>query len=212
MDNVDTDLKARLTTIETKQPLIISTPIYHVKSVYADSSGFIDYIPSTVSNVSPYTGFYYKNNLNEKVNWYIGPDLNMSVGDLQGLMLNFYNVSATTGLGTPFIAVYTKTDTLTPNAGSWYKSRKTFAIDYQSAVSINTSYSLLCDLKSLTYSPQAYGHTKVNATTIPGNDKGSFLDSEQILFFSIGTSSNSSAGLFEFIASKFTILTSSSSN
>jgi len=76
---------------------------------------------------------------------------------------------------------------------------------------INTSYALLANLKSLPYDPIAYGATKVNATTIPGNDKGPFVDSEQILFFSIGTASNSAAGLFEFIASKFTILTAKSS-
>jgi hypothetical protein len=47
---------------------------------------------------------------------------------------------------------------------------------------------------------------------IAGNDKGTFADSEQILFFSVGTSSNSAAGLFEFIAGKFTVLTASASN
>jgi hypothetical protein len=211
LEAVDTTLKARLTTIESKQPLIISTPVYHVPSVYADSTGRIDYIPASVSAVTPYSGFYYKNNLNQKVNWYIGPDVGLTVGDIKGLMLNFYNVSAVSGLGCPFIAVYTKTDTVTPNAASWYKSRKTFAVDYTATTTINTSYALLADLKSLTYDPLAYGHTKVNATTIPGNDKGNYADSEQILFFSISTASNSAAGLFEFIASKFTVLTSKSS-
>jgi hypothetical protein len=211
LEAVDVTLKARLTTIESKQPLIISTPIYHVPSVYADSTGRIDYIPASVSAVTPYSGFYYKNNLNQKVNWYIGPDVGLTVGDIKGLMLNFYNISAVTGLGCPFVAVYTKTDTVTPNAASWYKSRKTFSVEYTSTTTINTSYALLADLKGLTYDPLAYGHTKVTASTIPGNDKGSFADSEQILFFSVGTASNSAAGLFEFIASKFTILTSKAS-
>jgi len=211
LEAVDVTLKARLTTIESKQPLIISTPIYHVPSVYADSTGRIDYIPASVSAVTPYSGFYYKNNLNQKVNWYIGPDVGATVKDIKGLMLNFYNISAVTGLGCPFVAVYTKTDTVTPNAASWYKSRKTFAVDYTATTTINTSYALLADLKGLTYDPSAYGHTKVTATTIPGNDKGNFADSEQILFFAISTASNSAAGLFEFIASKFTILTSKSS-
>lgn len=211
LEAVDVTLKARLTTIESKQPLIISTPIYHVQSVYADSTGRIDYIPASVSAVTPYSGFYYKNNLNQKVNWYIGPDVGLTVGDIKALMLNFYNVSATSGLGCPFVAVYTKTDTITPNAASWYKSRKTFSVEYTSTTTINTPYALLADLKGLTYDPSAYGHTKVTASTIPGNDKGNFSDSEQILFFSIGTASNSAAGLFEFIASKFTILTSKSS-
>ena len=99
---------------------------------------------------------------------------------------------------------------MTTNAASWYKSRKTFAYDYTASASANTSYALLANLKSLTYDPLAYNHIKVTATTIPGNDKGPFADAEQILFFSIGTSSNSAAGLFEFIASKFTILTAKS--
>lgn len=101
-------------------------------------------------------------------------------------------------------------DSVTSNAGSWYKSRKTFSYTYTDTATINTSYALLANLKSLPYDPIAYAHTKVNATTIQGNDKGNFADSEQILTFSIGTSSNSAAGLFEFIASKFTILTSKS--
>jgi hypothetical protein len=212
LDAVDQTLKNRLNVIEAKQPLIISIPIYHVPAVYADSTGRADYIPASVSAVTSYSGLYYKNNLNEKINWYIPPDNNLTVGDIKAFMLNFYNVSAVTGLGCPFVAVYTKTDTVTPNAASWYKSRKTFSVNYTSTTTINTSYALLADLKGLTYDPSAYGHTKVNASTIPGNDKGSFADSEQILFFSIGTSSNSVAGLFEFIASKFTILTASASN
>lgn len=211
LEAVDVLLKARIKTIEDKQPNIISIPIHHVPSVYADSSGRADYIPASVSAITPYSGFYYRNLLNQKVNWYIQPDVGLTVGDIKGLMLNFYNVSATSGLGCPFVACYTKTDTLTPNASSWYKSRKTFSYDYTASATVNTSYALLADLKSLTYDPLAYGHTKVSATTIPGNDKGPFADSEQILFFSIGTSSNSAEGLFEFIASKFTVLTAKAS-
>jgi hypothetical protein len=210
LETVDITLKARLKIIEEKQPIVNTIPIYHVQSVFADSTGRATYIPASVSAVTPYTGFYYKNELNQKVNWYIGPDVGLTVGDLKGIMLNFYNVSATTGLGCPFVACYTKIDSVTPNAASWYKSRKTFAYDYTAPATINTPYALLADLKSLTYDPLAYGHTKVTATTIPGNDRGPFDDSEQILFFSVGTSSNSAEGLFEFIASKFTILTAKS--
>ena len=126
-------------------------------------------------------------------------------------MFNFYNVSAITGLGCPFFSVYTQPDSLTPNAASWYKSRKTFSIDYNATTTISTSYALLADLQSVPYSPLAYGHVKINATTISGNDKGNFADTEKILFYSIGTSSNSVAGLFEFVASKFTIYTDKAS-
>jgi hypothetical protein len=210
LEAVDITLQNRLNEIETKQPIIIGIPIYYVPSLYADSTGRADYIPASVSAVTPYTGLYYKNNLNEKINWYIGND-GQSVGDIKAVMLNFYNVSALTGLGTPFINVYTKIDNITPNAASWYKSRKTFSIDYTATTTINTAYALLADLKSVPYSPLAYGHVKVNATTIPANDKGNFADDEKILFFAISTSSNSAAGLFEFIASKFTIYTDKAS-
>ena len=210
LETVDVTLKARLKVIEEKQPIINTIPIYHVQSVFADSTGRATYIPASISAVTPYSGFYYKNELNQKVNWYIGPDVGLTVGDLKGLMLNFYNVSATSGLGCPFVVCYTKIDSVTPNAASWYKSRKTFAYDYTAPATINTPYALLADLKSLTYDPLAYNHTKVTATSIPGNDKGPFADAEQILFFAISTASNSAAGLFEFIASKFTILTAKS--
>jgi len=210
LETVDVTLKARLLLIENKQPIINSIPIYHVQSVYADSTGRATYIPQSVSAVTPYSGLYYKNEVNQKINWYIQPDVGLTVGDLKGLMLNFYNISAITGLGCPFINVYTKIDSVTPNPASWYNSRKTLSVDYTASTTVNTSYALLANLKSLTYDPLAYGHTKVIATSIPGNDKGLFADAEQILFFSIGTSSNSAAGLFEFIASKFTVLTAKS--
>ena len=210
---VDNATIARVTTLENKQPLIISTPLYNVASVYADSSGSVDYIPQALTAVTPYSGFYYKNNLNEKVNWYVQPDIGLTVGDIKLLMLNLYNVSATTGQGIPFISVYTKTDNITPNAASWYKSRKTYMIDYANVTpTINTQYSLKATLKPVNYSPSAWGHNKLDAVTIAGNDKGSFADSESVLFFSIGTSSNSQAGLFEFIASKFTVITASATN
>lgn len=210
LDAVDQTLKGRLNVIESKQPIIISVPIYHVKSVYADSTGRADYIPASVSDITSYSGLYYKNQLNQKINWYI-PNGNLTIGDIKALMFNFYNVSATSGLGCPFYAVYTAMDSVTPNAGSWYKSRKTFSINYTDTTTINTSYALLTNLKNISYDPIAYGHTKINSSTIPGNDRGTFADSEKLLTIAISTSSNSAAGLFEFIAGKFTIYTDLSS-
>jgi hypothetical protein len=203
--------EAKIDSLEKKQPMIITQPIYHVPSVYADSQQMIDYIPAAVSAATPYSGFYYKNEVNKKVNWYLAGSAGMKVKDIKGLMLNFYNVSSISGLGCPFFSAYTKKDNLTPNAGSWYKSRRTYAYDYTASATASTAYALLADLKSLPYSPIAWNHTKVASSSIPGNDKGTFDDEEEIMFFSVGTSSNSAAGLFEFIASKFTIFTSDSS-
>jgi hypothetical protein len=199
--------EAKIDVLEKKQPIIVSQPIYHVASVFADSQQMIDYIPASVSSVTPYSGFYFKNEVNKKINWYLAGYAGMKVKDIRGLMLNFYNVIATTGLGCPFFTAYTKTDALTPNGSSWYKSRKTFSVEYTSATTPSTAYNLLANLKSLPYTPIAWNHKKVDSVGIPSNDKGLFADEEEVLFFSIGTSSNSAAGLFEFIASKFTIFT-----
>jgi len=200
--------EAKIKVIEDKQPIIISQPIYNVASVFADSQQMIDYIPATVSAVTPYSGFYFKNEVNKKCNWYLAGSAGMKVKDIKAIMLNFYNVSATTGLGCPFFNVYTKTDTVTANAASWYKSRKTFSVEYTSATTSSTAYNLLANLKSIPYTPIAWNHKSISAVGIPLNDKGLFADEEEILFFSVGTASNSAAGLFEFIASKFTIFTS----
>jgi hypothetical protein len=200
--------EAKIEVLEKKQPIIVSQPIYHVASVYADSQQMIDYIPASISAVTPYSGFYFKNEVNKKINWYLAGSAGMKVKDVKAIMFNFYNVTATTGLGCPFFSAYTKTDTVTANAASWYKSRKTFSIEYTSATTPSTAYNLLANLKSIPYTPIAWNHKKVDAVGIPANDKGPFADEEEILFFSIGTASNSASGLFEFIASKFTIFTS----
>jgi len=200
--------EAKIKVIEEKQPIIISQPIYNVASVFADSQQMIDYIPAAVSAVTPYSGFYFKNEVNKKCNWYLAGSAGMKVKDIKGLMLNFYNVTSTTGLGCPFFTAYTKTDAVTPNGSSWYKSRKTFSVEYTSATTPSTAYNLLANLKSIPYTPIAWNHKSVSAVGIPLNDKGLFADEEEILFFSVGTASNSAAGLFEFIASKFTIFTS----
>lgn len=202
--------EAKIDVLEKKQPIIVSQPIYATTpAVYADSAlDCFTYIPASLLAVTSYSGIYVQNTANKKINFYIPPDKNMTVADLKGLMLSYYNNSSTlTGLAQPFVAVYTKTDALTANAASWYKSRKTFCYEYTSPAIKGESYALFANLKSLPYDPVAYAHTKVAASSIPGNDKGPFADSEQILFFSIGTASNSAAGLFDCIISKFSCFT-----
>lgn len=202
--------EAKIEVLEKRQPIIVSQPIYATTpAVYADSAlDCFTYIPASLLAVTSYSGIYVQNTANKKINFYIPPDKGMKVSDLKGLMLNWYNNSSTlTGLAQPFVAVYTKTDALTANAASWYKSRKTFCYEYTAPAVKGESYALFANLKSLPYDPVAYAHTKVVASTIPGNDKGPFADSEEILFFSVGTASNSAAGLFDFILSKFSVFT-----
>jgi len=205
--------EAKIDVLEKKQPIIVSQPIYATTpAVYADSSlDCFTYIPASLLAVTSYSGIYVQNTANKKINFYVPPDKGMKVSDLKGLMLSWYNNSSTlTGLAQPFVAVYTKTDSLTPNSASWYKSRRTYCYEYTASAVKGESYALFANLKSLPYDPVAYGHTKVVATGIPGNDKGNFADSEELLFFSVGTASNSAASLFDFILSKLSLFTDKS--
>jgi hypothetical protein len=157
--------------------------------------------------VTSYSGIYVQNTANKKVNFYIPPDKGMNVADLKGLMLSYYNNSSTlTGLAQPFVAVYTKPQG-SGDSGSWYRSRRTYCYEYTASAVKGESYALFANLKSLPYDPVAYGHTKVVSSSIPGNDRGAFADSEQILAISVGTASNSAAGLFDFILSKLSLFT-----
>jgi hypothetical protein len=135
--------EAKIDVLEKKQPIIVSTPIYATTpAVYADSSlDCISYIPASLLAVTSYSGIYVQNTANKKVNFYIPPDKSMKVSDLKGLMLNWYNNSSTlTGLAQPFVAIYTKPDSLTPNGASWYKSRRTFCYEYTASAIKGESY------------------------------------------------------------------------
>lgn len=201
--------EAKIDILEKKQPIIVSTPIYATTpAVYADSAlDCFTYIPASLLAVTSYSGIYVQNTANKKINFYIPPDKGMKVSDLKGLMLSWYNNSSTlTGLAQPFVAVYTKPQG-SGDASSWYRSRRTYCYEYTASAVKGESYALFANLKSLPYDPISYGHTKVVSSSIPGNDKGSFADSEDILFFSIGTASNSAAGLFDFILSKLSLFT-----
>jgi len=203
--------ETKIDVLEKKQPLIYSQPVHYVRGVYADSQQMIDYIPESISNITPYSGWYFKNEENKKVNWYLSGFVGMKVKDISALMLNFYNVSASNGTGCPFFIVYTNTDSITPNAESWYKSRKVYPLNHASSVNSSTAYSLVADLKQITYDPIAWNHIKIYADEIAETDRGEFDDEETVKFFSISTGSNSAAGLFDFIASKFTIFTKDTS-
>ena len=206
--------ESKIKVLEDKQPIIVSTPIYATTpAVYADSAlDCFTYIPASLLAVTSYSGIYVQNTANKKINFYIPPDKNMTVADLKGLMLSYYNNSSTlTGLAQPFVAVYTKLQG-SGDSGSWYRSRRTYCYEYTSPAVKGESYALFANLKSLPYDPVAYGHTKVVSSSIPGNDRGSFADSEEILTISVGTASNSAANLFDFILSKLTLFTNKASH
>jgi hypothetical protein len=188
--------------------------IYNSASVYQDGKPPIA-IPSTIltdryNNFNGFGGWYFKNSFTSgnKINWYSPPNTGMRVSDILGLYLRFFNVSAisTTPNDMPFIGVYTKTDTLTPNYASWYKSRMVYIPNF--IPTANTSYTTFRKISSTCPSPSTYGSSlqlMIDSTVAP-NPAGSYAPNEEILFFAISTSSSSVINCSEFILQKFGII------
>jgi hypothetical protein len=156
---------------------------------------------SAISEVG-YDGWYYKkvldDSVNKKINWYLAPDVSMKISDLYQLFFELYLMNITS---TPFITVYTKMDALTANGGSWYKSKRTFEMLDKTNLVAGSNYCCYMKFNSQTPTPVSYSH-KVRALTLSdvvANAVGVFDSSEEIMFFSFGTDSNTAVGNVEFI-------------
>jgi hypothetical protein len=185
--------------------------VYSSPAVYADGKPPLT-CPTSSTNTSAQFGWYFKNSFStgtNKVNWYQAPDDGMLVSDLLGLYLRFFNISAisTTPNDMPFIVVYTKTDTLTPNYASWYKSRMTYIPNF--IPTANTNYTTFRNISGTCPDPNSYASSlklMINSTVAP-NPAGTYAPTEQVLFFAISTSSSSVINCSEFILQKFGIIT-----
>jgi hypothetical protein len=146
-----------------------------------------------------YDGWYYKKTLNDsvnnKVNWYFAPDVNMTVDDLQQL---FFQINLINATSVPFITIYTK-PTGTGDAASWYKSKRTY--DMASILAGNTNYCCFIKLNANTPDPVAFNHINQSLTlsTVATSNKGTFDASEQILFIAFASDSSAAIGNVEFI-------------
>jgi len=185
--------------------------IYNSPAIYADGRPPLT-CPTASTNTSAQFGWYFKNSFSSgvnKINWYQAPDDGMVVSDLLGLYLRFFNISSisTTPNDMPFIAVYTKTDTLTPNYASWYKSRMVYIPNF--IPTANTSYTTFRNISGTCPDPNSYASSlqlMINSTVAP-NPAGTYAPTEEVLFFAISTSSSSVINCSEFILQKFGIMT-----
>jgi len=183
--------------------------VYNSSSVYADGRPPLA-VPTTTGNSFGQFGWYFKNSFTSggnKLNWYQLGDINMTVSNLLGLYMRYFNLGSTGVNDIPFIAIYTKIDSITPNAASWYKSRLVLVPNFIPA--INTSYTTQYKFISSTPDASHYNSTlsQMIYSTVGTNPTGAFAPTELINFFSISTSSSSSVNASEFIFQKLGIQT-----
>jgi hypothetical protein len=153
--------------------------------------------------------WYFKNSFasNNKINWYMGGDIGMTVSQVLGLYMNIFNTTMVSNDLPPFITIYTTNDT--PSPPNFYKSKRTYIFNQSVTPVVNTRYLMFQDVSGTCPTPFHYGSVLNNMelSTVAGSNVGAFGASEVILAFAIGTNSAATINTIEFAVSKFGIMT-----
>lgn len=163
--------------------------------------------PTSLVNQYAVNGWYFKNTVSStKINWYLPPSLDMTVGDLLGLYITLFNASTTSNDNMPFITVYT----VPTGSGDFFPgfchSSMTYIINTIPVT--NKYYTSFANIKNAT-APPYYASTLVPMIQSPvSNPRGPYLSSEKILAFTIGSNSSSPTNSVEFVIQKLGIITS----
>jgi hypothetical protein len=198
-------LQTTLNNIQIKQ--ITSFNQYISSTIYADGRPPTT-PPSSISQTYAFTPCWYFKNTTAgyKINWYIGPDISMTVSQVLGVYMNIFNASTTSTDSSPFIIIYTQ-----PQSGdsTFYHSKRTYLFNQSITPTVNTRYLMFKNVSNTCPNPNHYGSTLINMqlSTVSGNNVGPFASTELILAFSIGSNSASPVNAVEFAVNKFGIMT-----
>jgi hypothetical protein len=166
---------------------------------------------STITQTYGFTpAWYFKNSFSSginKINWYLGPSVGMTVADVLGVYMNIFNGITTSNDDTPFIVILTANDSVPPV--NFYKSRRIFLFNQSITPVTNTRYFNFANVSTSCPTPNYYGSNLINMelSTVAGSQVGAFAPTELILAFSIHTNSASALNSVEFAMSKFGIMT-----
>jgi hypothetical protein len=164
---------------------------------------------STIINTYAYSpSWYFKNTVaGYKINWYLAAPAGLTVGDILGLYIDFFNGNNSNNSNTPFITVYTTPTGSGDYAPNFYHSANTYIFD--GSITANTRYTEFLNLSSCP-TPNTYATTLRNMIPTPvNNPRGTYASTETVEFFSIGTNSIAAVNTLEIAVSKFGIMLSS---
>jgi len=203
-----TSIVSQITNLQIKQTSVINQNIS--AAIYADGRPPAS-PPSVVSQTYAYTpSWYFKNTTaGYKINWYIGATPGMIVSDILGLYLSFFNGNNSSNDNCPYIIIYTTPTGSGDYAPGFFHSSFTYIFDSSVNPTTNSRYTQFANITSCP-TPNHYGSTLVNMipTTVQ-NPKGTYLPSQSVEFFAIGSDSASPVNTTEFAVSKFGIMTAS---
>ena len=174
-------------------------------AIYADGQPPTAPTATIINNYAYTPSWYFKNTVaGYKINWYLGPNIGMTVADVLGLYMYMFNGATTSNDDTPFLVIYTQ-----PEAGdpTFYHSRRTYLFDQAVTPVANTRYCMFSNVSGTCPTPSYYGQILNNMESNPGTSVGPFDPDELILAFVIGSNSSSVVNSVEFCVAKFGVMT-----
>jgi len=174
-------------------------------------SAYPTVMDSTTRNLT-YDGWYYKKNTNtsptNKINWYFTPNIDITLADIKQLYFEMKLIKLA-NFSEPFIMVYTKTDTVTANAASWYKSRRTYEINKtKSSLTSGANYCCYVNINGSDSPPFSYDHNSIPLEIIDTTaNKGTFAANEKILYLAVSSNSAAPIENVEFICKSINVKT-----
>lgn len=177
--------------------------VIYSQLVYADASPPLVMNSATQLQVALTDGWYFKNlQKGLKINWYTQAPTNQqnvaTVESLTELAINLQLISVTSR---PFFTIYTKLKNDGTDAKTWYNAKKTLVAPPNSTVTpglYNFRYKMDGTPPSLTF---PY-YKNIDLDVLQDASAGVMVNTDEILFMSIGTDSGSSAGNVECIINK----------
>jgi hypothetical protein len=182
----------------TPQP-IVSTLEYYITA----TSPFFQYPPVAPTQALitsyQYYGWYFINSVAlRNIAWFFAPDYAMTVADVKGLYLNYFNITTTSNDNLPFLTIYTKPTGVNDFFPNFAHSARTFAPTFSTSPA--SPYCSFMNISGVQPDPFPYGH-QLGAMVI-ANTRGEYLPTEEVLAVAIGTNTASPVGQCNFIFQK----------
>jgi hypothetical protein len=186
---------------ETPQP-IVSTLEYYITA----TSPFFQYPPVAPTQALitsyQYYGWYFINDVDlRNIAWFFAPDYEMTVADVKGLYMNYFNITTTSNDNLPFLTIYTKPTGVNDFFPNFAHSARTFAPTFSTSPA--SPYCSFMNISGIQPDPFPYGH--ILGGMVIANTRGEYLPTEEVLAVAIGTSTSSPVGQANFIFQKLGI-------
>jgi hypothetical protein len=141
-----------------------------------------------------------------KINWYIGTNIGMTVSQVLGFYMYYFNGATTSNDNVGYVTIYTQAQVGDPN---FYHSKRTYIFNQTVTPVANTRYCMFMNVSGSCPTPAYYGQTLNNMQLSPvgSSNFGPFEPTELLLAFTISTNSASAVNSVELAISKFGIMT-----